>query len=964
MDSLSIGFIEELYAQFLQNPLSVSSEWRDYFLKVAPGGASTAITHPSFKTPGLFDGKYSGGNGQPKNGKDANRERINFQQDRVDQLIRAYRVRGHLMASLDPLNIPRPKVMELDPAYYGLTEADLRRTFSTVTIKGPDVLSLEQILEQLRATYCQSIGVQYMHIDNAAIKEWLQDRMEGSQNRIAISRETQIRILSLLTDSVFFEQFIQKKFIGAKSFSLEGAESLIPLLYLAIEKAGDQNVEDIVLGMAHRGRLNVLSNILGKNARQIFREFADLDGERNLGRGDVKYHLGYSRDWKTQHGKNLHLSLCFNPSHLEFVNPVVLGRVRARQDRARDLAKEKSMAILIHGDAAFIGEGVAQETLNLSELEGYKTGGTLHVVINNQIGFTTSPDDGRSTVYATDIAKMLQIPIFHVNGENPEAVAQVVNLAMDFRHQFKRDVVIDMYCYRLHGHNESDEPAFTQPLMYQTIRNRKSVREGYLDHLLELKGITAEEADRIAEERKVLLEKELSEAHSKSFVHPETSLTGLWKKYQGGPADKVKPVDTGIAQNTLQHLLNTMTQLPSDFKPHAKIEKFLQTRRDMAAGNKPIDWANAEALAFGTLALEGHPVRLSGQDCKRGTFSHRHAVFFDYETGKQYMPLAHLDPNQARVDIFNSPLSETGVMGFDYGYSLDFPDGLTLWEAQFGDFCNVAQVIIDQFLASAEDKWGRLSGLTLLLPHGFEGQGPEHSSARIERWLTLAAKDNMQIVNCSTPAQYFHVLRRQVKCPWRKPLVIFTPKSLLRHPECVSPMADFTDAGSSDRFQLVIADETVRQPKLVIFCSGKVYYDLLKERKERQLEKTVAINRLEQYYPFPRQDILNALQRVAAETPVCWVQEEPENMGVWRFIRVHFGDRIDQRFPFLGFSRPEASSPATGSANSHKIEQKQLFDRVFAVLQTVKSQPKKKQVEKKRPKTKIAKKVKKKGKSK
>jgi 2-oxoglutarate dehydrogenase E1 component len=669
--------------------------------------------------------------------------------------------------------------------------------------------------------------------------------------------------------------------------------------------------------------LNVLANIMGKSPRQIFREFEDLDPELHIGRGDVKYHLGYSSDWRTTAGDNIHLSLCFNPSHLEFVNPVAVGRMRAKQDRARDLDREHGLVILIHGDAAFAGEGIVQETLNMSELEGYRIGGTIHVIVNNQIGFTTPPEQGRSSVYASGLAKMLQIPIFHVNGEDPEAVAQVVRLALDFRKTFKRDVVIDMYGYRRHGHNEGDEPAFTQPLLYRAIAQRKSVREGYLDHLLALDGVTGEEADRIAEERRKHLDDELSVARSEDYVPRAQRYTGIWSGYRGGPESEAEDVETGVIRERLEALLEKLSRTPEDFHPHKRLVQWLKQRHEMGEGERPLDWSAGEALAFATLLTEGLRVRVSGQDCERGTFSHRHAVLRDIENGGRYVPLAHLAPGQAPFEVVNSSLSENGVLGFEYGYSLDWPDGLVCWEAQFGDFANAAQVIIDQFLASAEDKWNRLSGLVMLLPHGFEGQGPEHSSARLERFLTLAAEDNMQVAYPTTPAQFFHLLRRQVVRPWRKPLVVMTPKSLLRNPSVVSPLEEFTGG----QFQRVIADagNKPKAVKRVLLCSGKVFYELSQAREEKK-RRDVAIVRVEQLYPLPVKPLQEALKNYADGTPVCWVQEEPDNMGAWRFMRHQLGASLFERLPFSGISRPASASPATGSASSHKLEQQKIID--------------------------------------
>jgi 2-oxoglutarate dehydrogenase E1 component len=922
---LNLEFLESLYADFRRDPSAVPPEWRRYFERLLREDPALARARPgpSFRPSSLFNPPGRDGNGARAALRPAE---IADLQDRVDQLIRAYRVRGHRIARVDPLGAPRPPPLELELGFYGLREADKERIFSSETIPGDGHLTLGEILERLQNTYCRSIGVQYMHIDSLQVRSWLRERMESTQNRLDLSRKEQLRILTRLTDAVIFEEFLQKKYLGSKTFSLEGAESLIPLLDLAIEKAGEQGIDEIVLAMAHRGRINVLANILGKSAREIFREFEDTDPELHLGRGDVKYHLGHSNDWMTAAGRKVHISLCFNPSHLEYVNPVALGRMRAKQDRAGDLERARGMVLLIHGDAAFAGEGIVQETLNLGQLEAYTVGGAIHVVVNNQIGFTTSPAEASSTTYATDVAKMLQSPIFHVNGEDPEAVAQVVKLAMDFRLTFRRDVVIDMFCYRRRGHNEGDEPSFTHPLLYRAIAQRKSVREGYLDHLLELGGMTREEADRIAEERLAELERGLAEARSEDYAPRSPHFTGIWKGFRGGAESDIEEEETDVDEARLRHLLEVQTRVPEGFHVHPKLARGMEARLEMARGERALDWSAAEALAFATLATAGHRVRLSGQDSARGTFSQRHAILHDYEDGRTYAPLQHLAPDQAPVEMFNSPLSEAGVLGFEYGYSLDCPEGLVLWEAQFGDFVNAAQVIIDQFIASAEDKWRRLSGLVLLLPHGFEGMGPEHSSARLERFLTLAADDNIRVVNLTTPAQYFHCLRRQVLVKSRKPLVIMTPKSLLRHPRAVSSLEELARGG----FQRLIPDRTTRSGdvKRVILCSGKFYYDLERKREELGREDA-AIIRLEQLYPLPREELGAELERYAAGTAVVWAQEEPDNMGAWRYLRLRLRERLSGRFPFSGVRRPASASPATGSTSSHKLEQEELLERAF-----------------------------------
>lgn len=918
--SLNLPFVEELYTEFARDPNAIAPEWRNYFAGLKNGESVPAL-RPAPSAPLAKAEKADLG-------------KIADLQDKVNRLVRNYRVRGHNIAALDPLGLPRPVPPELKLDFYGFTEQDMDRLIQGEPIQCPGPLTVRQILQRLQDTYCRSIGVQYMHIDNFEIRRWLQKRMEGSGNRLELKRDEQIRIFTRLTDAVTFEEFIRKKFVGAKSFSLEGCESLIPLLDLAIEKAADQGIKEIVLGMAHRGRLNVLANILGKSPRLIFREFAD-DPKIFRGHGDVKYHLGYSNEWTTASGQPVHLSLCFNPSHLEYVNGVVMGRTRIKQDRFRIRSHPPlppgsgpCLALLIHGDASFAGEGVVQETLNMSQLPGYTVGGTVHVVINNQIGFTTPAGEGRSTIYATEVGRMLQSPIFHVNGEDPEAVAQVVRLAMDFREAFSRDVFIDMFGYRRLGHNEGDEPSFTQPLLYKAIERRKSVREGYLDHLLNLGGLSREEAAEITRTRHEKLEQELSQAQSEEGKAPFERKRGVWMRndYMGGPEKSAEDPDTGVDVARLSELLLKQTELPESFHPHPKIKKFLESRRKMAAGEHPLDWSAAEALAFASLSASGVRVRLSGQDSARGTFSQRHAVLYDYETGEPLTPLQHLGENQGPVDIINSPLSEAGVLGFDYGYSLDCPDGLVCWEAQFGDFCNAAQVIIDQFIASAEDKWDRLSGLVLLLPHGFEGQGPEHSSARLERFLALGAQDNIQVVCPSTPAQYFHCLRRQILRRWRKPLVVMTPKSLLREPRAVSTLQQC----ASGKFERILADEQVgKDVHRVLLCTGKIYYELLQQREAVKRED-VAIIRLEQLYPFPEAGLHALLDSYPEGTQVLWVQEEPENMGAWRFLRSRFGECLFGKYPFGGIRRPASASPATGSGRIHKKDQKYLIAQAFA----------------------------------
>jgi 2-oxoglutarate dehydrogenase E1 component len=854
--------------------------------------------------------------------------RANAQQEKVDQLARSFRNRGHVVAQLDPLGRGATELDELTLEYHGLAESELELPFSIATAQGTATLSLRAILEKLRNTYCRSIGVQFTHIEDRRVREWLQFRMEHSENRRRLSIAEQRHILAKLTDAEVFETFVQKKFLGAKRFSLEGGESLIPLLDRAIEEAATHGIQEIVIGMAHRGRLNVLANSLGKSPRRIFEEFRDADPEKYRGGGDVKYHLGFSSDRPTATGSDVHLSLCFNPSHLAVVGPVVLGRVRAKQDRLGDEDRRHVMGIVIHGDAAFAGQGVVQEMLNLTGLPGYRTGGALHVVVNNQIGFTTEPQDCRSGQYATDIARTLDTPVFHVNGEDPEAVVQAISLAMAFRAEFRRDVVVDMYCYRRHGHNEGDEPGYTQPLLYQRIETQPPVREGYLRRLREPSGVSAEEAQQIAESSVRRLEEELGAALSDEEVD-EPELRSIWRPYAGGADRDTPDVDTGVVIDELSLQLQALLRVPEGFSVHPKLLRLMQQRREMAEGKRALDWAAGEALAFATLLSEGTHVRLSGQDSQRGTFTHRHAVLHDVVTGATHVPLHGLGRGQARFSVWNSPVSETAVLGFDWGYSLDTPEALVIWEAQFGDFANVAQAVIDQFVTSAEQKWNRLSGLVLLLPHGFEGQGPEHSSARLERFLASAARDNVQVVSPTTPAQIFHALRRQVVRPLRKPLVVMAPKSLLRHPAAVSPLIDL----SRGSFQRVIPDASgtpAADARRLLLCAGKVYYDLVKAREER-LATDTHILRLEQLYPFPDRELAEALSVYPPGLAVTWVQEEPRNMGAWSFLRLAAPGEAWGKRQVRCVARAESASPATGSASAHRAEQSRLIEKAFAV---------------------------------
>jgi len=935
MNTYSLDYIDDLFVQYVRDPNSVSDTWRTYFEQflitnsaqfgdeASPAGAEQAN--------GIAGAPEAAASNHASNG--SSRELTDQMlwlakmQDRIDQLVREYRVRGHLIAKLDPLGLHRPDCPELSPTAYGLSDNDLNRPFDASSLDNVSGGTLHEILTKLRNTYCRSIGAQFMHIDNRNVRDWLQRRMETTENRLELSHEVQRRIYTRLADASIFEEFVRRKFVGAKTFSLEGAESLIPMLDLALEKAGQHQVKEVVMGMAHRGRLNVMANILKKRAVNIFWSFDDPNPNLSRGGGDVRYHLGYSSDWTTASGHKLHISLCFNPSHLEFVNTVALGRTRSKQDRLRDESRTQVLTILIHGDAAFAGEGIVQETLNLSQLKGFNTGGTLHIIINNQVGFTTEPHEGRSTTYATDIAKMLQIPIFHVNGEDPEAVAQVVSMAMDFRRQFHRDVVIDLYAFRRWGHNEGDEPRFTQPRMYAEIDKRPSVRQNYLDRLLELGKLSQAEADEIQRVRTDKLEREFEASKSVPYDPDTQTLEGAWSPYIGGPEPIDQVVNTTVDAESMRFVLDGLTRLPDGFAANKKLKRPMQLRRSMATGTLPLDWASAEAAALGSMLLDKRPIRLTGQDVERGTFSQRHAVLHDENNGDLYTPLNHLRGDQTRIELVNSPLSEAGVLGFEYGYSLDRPEGLVAWEAQFGDFWNAAQVIVDQFIASAEDKWSRLSGLVMLLPHGFEGQGPEHCSARLERFLLMSAEHNIQVCQPSTPAQYFHLLRRQVYSKWRKPLVVLTPKSLLRHPAVVSEMSEFTDGG----FRKVLPDDTIPSESVerTILCTGKIYYDLMDTRAERKID-SVQIVRVEQLYPLRPTELLAGIGDVPAGSEVMWIQEEPLNMGAWSYMKLHFGDAISERYVFKRETRAESASPSTGSMATHKLEQSELMNAAFA----------------------------------
>ena len=858
---------------------------------------------------------------------------------RALMMIRVYRVRGHLEAKLDPLGLTVPKShSELDPASYGFTEADMDRPIFIDNVLGLETATVREILSILRQTYCGPVGVEYMHIQDPEQKSWLQRRIEGAPWLNAFDRDAKKTILRQLTEAEGFEAFCQKRFVGTKRFGLEGGEVTIPALHAMIETVARDGVNEVVIGMPHRGRLNTLVNVVRKPFTALFSEFGGASPKPDdvQGSGDVKYHLGTSTDIDLG-GHNVHISLQPNPSHLEAVDPVVVGKVRARQDTAGDTKARRSvMGILMHGDAAFAGQGLVYETLAMSKLIGYRTGGTIHLIVNNQIGFTTVPLHAYSGLYCTDVAKSIQVPILHVNGDNPEAVIFCAKLAAEYRQKFGTDFVLDIVCYRRHGHNETDEPAFTQPIMYRAIRNMRTTRTLYAEKLAAEGSVTTEEAQAIWDEFNQTLEDSYNAA--KSYKPNKADwLEGRWAGFkQADQGEERSEEATALTEQAAAEIGAALSRVPDDFDANPKIIRQLEAKRTAFDKGEGIDWATGEALAFGGMLLDGNRVRLSGEDCQRGTFSQRHAVLVDQTNANEYVPLNNIRDGQARIEIFNSLLSEQGVLGFEYGYTLADPTTLVLWEAQFGDFANGAQVIIDQFLASGETKWLRMSGLTLLLPHGYEGQGPEHSSARLERYLQLCAEQNMTVANLTTPANYFHALRRQLKRNYRKPLVIMTPKSLLRHKLAVSRVDEFT---GDSRFQHVIPEidpiATGADVKRLVLCTGKVYYDLLQERRDRGL-KDVAIVRLEQIYPFPMKSLAAVLKSYPV-AEVIWCQEEPENMGAWNFV----DRKIERTLGTIGHDcarpgyvgRDAAASPATGLAKVHAAQQAALVANALAVEQ-------------------------------
>ena len=908
------AWIEAWYEDWLQDPTSVPETWARTFETLADGvdpGSGHLGIQEEFRQLGKLpamscsDTAYS-----------------DRKEAAVVKLITAYRIRGHEAAQLDPLGLPHHEpVPDLDPEFHGLEPSDMDREFDTGALFAPDRMKLRDIIELCRNVYSCSIGIEAIHITDTAKRRWLQERLETGGGAYQVSDEERIRILALLTAAEGLEKYLHTRYVGQKRFSLEGGDSLIPLLHETMIHSGANGVEEIVIGMAHRGRLNVLVNILGKSPTMLFDEFEGKRKEDDpLRSGDVKYHLGYASDMQTPGGP-LHMALAFNPSHLEIVDPVVLGSARARQVRRRDDNHDKVMPILIHGDAAFSGQGVVMELFQMSETRGFGVGGTLHIVVNNQVGFTTSdPEDMRSTLYCTTVAKMVHAPIFHVNGDDPEAVHHVMKIACDFRKRYKRDVVIDLVCYRRHGHNEADEPAATQPLMYRKIRSMPTTRRKYADQLIE-RGLVDEKAVQgMMDKYRGMLDR--GEQVADVDTEPRSNqFAAAWHDYDhiDEPWDK----DTSVPLERIRSLSDKLTTLPEGFALHNRVKRIVEDRKKMAAGEIPMDWGFAETLAYATLIEEGTKLRLVGQDSGRGTFFHRHAVLHDQKTGEEYMPLKTIEPD-VPVTVIDSLLSEEAVLAFEYGYATAAPETLTIWEAQFGDFANGAQVVIDQFITSGEAKWGRLCGLTLFLPHGYEGQGPEHSSARLERFMQLSANHNIQVCVPSTPAQMFHLLRRQVKQPTRKPLIVMTPKSLLRSKAATSVLKVLSEG----HFQRVIGDRGPGEPEeitRVVFCAGKVYYDLA-EKRDSENVRSVAVMRAEQLYPFPEEELRGFVNEFPNATEVVWCQEEPKNQGAWYQIRHHLQACISEQHELKYVGRPHSASPAAGSHVVHMQEQQQLVN--------------------------------------
>ncbi|ORU89797.1 MAG: 2-oxoglutarate dehydrogenase E1 component [Cycloclasticus sp. symbiont of Poecilosclerida sp. M] len=914
------NFVEEMYEQYLNDPDSVSEQWRQQFNAIRESSETVDIPHSSIKKHFSDLAKAPTGVRVIQAGDTAAQL---AKQAAVSRLMNAYRINGHKDAKVNPLNFTaKEAIPELNIAFHGLSELDLNTLFDTGTLHNtPKQLALKDIIPILEETYCSSIGVEYMHISNTEMRSWVRRRMEGPRGHLNLDAEQKQWLLKLLTAAEGIENHLHRTYVGQKRFSLEGGESLIPMLDEMLQRFGEHGVKETVIGMAHRGRLNVLVNIFGKNPSILFEEF---EGKRSAsptknGSGDVKYHMGFSSDIATPSGE-MHIALAFNPSHLEIINPVVEGSVRARQDRRGVNKEDEVVAIQIHGDSAFSGQGVVMETLQMSQTRGYGTGGTIHIVINNQVGFTTSnPADTRSTPYCTDVAKMLETPILHVNGDDPEAVLFASQLVVDFRKEFKQDIVLDMVCYRRRGHNEADEPAVTQPLMYQTIRSLSTTRKIYADRLVNEGTIKSNMPTELEKGYRSSLEQ--GEIVSRPILeHKVNPFVAKWDAFLSSKWDDA--CDTTVPAKEFHEISSLMLELPPEFAVQARVEKLLESRNKMSVGAQPIDWGYAENMAYGTLLAKGRDIRLTGQDVGRGTFFHRHAVLHNTHNGETYIPLRHLFLEQGTFSLYDSFLSEEAVLGFEYGYATTEPDDLVIWEAQFGDFANGAQVLVDQFISSGETKWGRLCGLVMLLPHGYEGQGPEHSSARLERYLQLCAEHNMQVCVPSTPAQIFHLLRRQALSYFRKPLIVMSPKSLLRHKLATSTLEELTEGSFQPLIQEIDELDTKKITRMVV-CSGKVYYDLLEKRRADELENVVIL-RAEQLYPFPIEELEKSFKRYPKLKQLVWCQEEPMNQGAWYQIRHRFFDLISTKLELKYAGRHMSASPAVGQFSLH-VEQQQTL---------------------------------------
>lgn len=901
--------IDQNYETWLSDPASLDSDWQAFYEGFHLGLSEAPVAAPSSDSDSEAPRRFADDSDATK-------------QARAIGLIYAYRSIGHTIARINPLTKEIPVNPRLTLQRLGFDEADLKRVFHTGNYLGGIEMSLGELIERLEETYCRTIGVEYIHIQETSKRRWIQSYIEPECFTPRFDKAKKKQVLAAVLEAEMFESFLQNRFVGQKRFSLEGGETILACLESILQRCKRNQVDEIVMGMAHRGRLNVLANFLGKSFEYVFREFSEnYVPDTIYGDGDVKYHLGFETKRTTHDGHEVDIRLAANPSHLEAVNPVVEGKARARQRIIGDLERKRVLPVLIHGDAAIAGQGIVAEVFNFSQLKGYRTGGTIHLVINNQIGFTTSPEDARSSQYCTDVAKIVDAPIFHVNGNDPLAVVAAMEVAFDYRQTFGCDVVIDMLCWRKHGHNETDEPAFTQPVLYKTIKEMKPVGDTFAKQLLDSGEFSEAEIEEIRKGYSDRLERAFEttrneEGKPSNFVD-ESNATKQ-------PPYNFKGFDTSVAKETLHHIVKEHTRFPEGFNVNPKIRRQMEAKLKAFEEDTGIDWGMGEALAFGTLLLEGTPVRISGQDSKRGTFSHRHAVVYDSETRERYTNLLNLSEDQAQFCVHNSLLSEAAVLGFDYGYSLDYPQMLCIWEAQFGDFVNGAQVIIDQFITSSESKWGRLSGLVMLLPHGYEGQGPEHSSARLERFLQACAENNIQVCNLTTPAQLFHVLRRQMKREFKKPLIIMSPKSLLRHKECVSKVADFTD----DEFWSILDDSEVTKKKVkrLVFCSGKVYYDLKAFRSEHQRNE-IALIRIEQFYPLNSDLLQRIVDKYPKDVEVLWCQEEPQNMGGWTFIMPRLLEILGKIPRYAG--RRAAASPAVGSLAKHKREQQKLVEEAF-----------------------------------